>query len=171
MVAMRFFFISCFLFLLTSCGFHLRGNYNLPSTLQQVYVSYDQPFDPFVEKLKASLSRAKVSLVEQSAQAKYVLRINKIAQNSVLQATSTTGQINTYTMQYVINFELTDAAGSVLLPAQDVQSNGNYTLSSTQLLTNFNQQPALTSGLQQDAINQLLFRLSGKTAKRALHEG
>src|SRR3989338_4619829 len=107
---MRLFLFSCFLGL-TACGFHLRGIYQMPADLQQVYVSYDRPYDPFVIKLRQALAFSKVVIVEAADQAHYILYIDQISEAPSLQATSTTGQVNTYAMQYIVRIHLTDKQG------------------------------------------------------------
>jgi LPS-assembly lipoprotein len=160
------FLILCLSLLLAGCGYHLRGEYTVPPGFQNVYVDYGQPYDPFVRKIKDALTHANVNVVKEASQAKYILRILSISQNANLQATSTTGQVNTYMMQYAVSFEVGDAEGKILLPPQTAQSSENYTLSSTQLLANFNQQPNLIAFLQQDVAMQILLRLSGDHAKK-----
>ena len=156
------------IFLLSACGFHLRGNYNFSPNLQQVYVNYSQPFDPLVLEIKRTLTSSGITLVKQATQAKYILQINKISQAPVLQSTSTTNQISTYLMQYTVTFSLTDVTGKVLIPQQQVTSSSSYTISSTQLSANFTSQPELLPELRQDVIFQLMSRLSSNNAKKAL---
>jgi len=153
---------------LSACDFHLRGNYDLPAQLQNIYVDYTQPNDALVQGLKRALRRAKVNVVNQVSQADYILQIKSITQNPVLQATSTTGQVNTYAMQYTVKFSLQDKTGKDLLANQQVQSSEYYTIASSQLATNFNQQPNLTPALQQDVINQIMFRLGSKNTENIL---
>jgi LPS-assembly lipoprotein len=146
----------------------LRGNYNFSPNLQQLYIDNNQPFDPLVLEIKHTLKNSGITLVDQANQAHYILQINKINQAPVLQSTSTTNQISTYLMQYTVAFSLTDATGKVLIPQQQVTSSASYTISSTQLSTNFTSQPELLPELRQDVIFQLMNRLSSNNAKKAL---
>jgi len=162
-------FIIIFSLLLSACGFHLRGSYQMPPELQAVYVSYSHPFDPFVTKLQETLRRSGVSISTDAGAANYILQIDSISKTPILQSSSTTGQINTYALQYNVRFQLLNKSGAVLLPSQEAQSTETYTLSSTQLLTNFSSSSLTASDAQENnAINQILFRLSGHNTQKAL---
>jgi LPS-assembly lipoprotein len=79
--------LCLFLFLfLSACGFHLRGAYHFPPQLQNVYVLYSQPFDPLVRKITQSLQASGVQLVQDAAQASYILHITQVNQTSDLYA-------------------------------------------------------------------------------------
>lgn len=153
---------------LSACGFHLRGAYHLPPSLQNVWVQYDkQPFDPMVTKIKRSLKESGVTLASDEAQASYIFRINDVNQTSVLQSTSTTTQVSTYVLNYTLSFSVTDATGKDILPVQAVTSSTTYIINSAEALNNMTEQPQLLFGLQQDVIFQMMNRLSSNNAKRA----
>lgn len=160
----------CFILMcvwLTACGFHLRGAYHVPPRLQNVSVQYKQPFDPMVAKLKRALKTSGVTLAANESQASYIFHINDISQASVLQSTSTTNQVSTYILNYTITFVVTDTTGKVILPTQSVTSSTTYILNSAEALNNYTEQPELMFGLQQDAIFQIMNRLSSRNAKKS----
>jgi LPS-assembly lipoprotein len=157
------FFCAC----LSACGFHLRGSYNLPPQLQNIYVQSSQPFDSFIAKIKRSFKDSGIHLAPNVNQATYIFQLNDISQSSVLQASSTTNQISTYALNYTIRFTVTDGAGKVIIPSQSVTSTTTYTLNSTEAISTFTDQPQLLFGLQQDAIFQIMNRLSSNNAKQA----
>ena len=125
------------------------------------------PFDSFIAKIKRSFKDSGIHLVPEVNQAAYIFQLNDISQSSVLQASSTTNQISTYALNYTIRFTVTDTAGKVIIPSQSVTSSISYTLNSTEAISNFTEQPELLFGLQQDAIFQIMNRLSSNNAKQA----
>jgi LPS-assembly lipoprotein len=157
-------------FLLNACGFHLRGQFSLVPSFQDVYVSYAHPYEPLIRELNETLNHAGVTTVKDATQAKYLLFISQISVNPVLQAASTTGQTSTYSLRYIVVFDVRDASGKIILPSRQVESDASYTLTSGQLLTNYSQQPGLLDQLQQDVVSQIMFRLSGHNATKALEQ-
>jgi LPS-assembly lipoprotein len=168
--AFRYLLCLSLVFLLSACGFHLRGKFPLAPGFQNIYVSYSQPYEPLIRKLSEVLNHAGVTTVKDATHAEYTLFISQINTNPVLQATSTTGQTSTYSLHYIVVFDVRDASGKVIVPNQQVESSTSYTLTSGQLLTNYNQQPGLIDQLQQDVVSQIMFRLSGHNVTKAIEQ-
>lgn len=158
--------LICLSLCLSACGFHLRGAYHFPSRLQNVYVLYNQPFDPLVRKINQSLKASGITLASDATQASYIIHITQINQASVLQSTSATNQISTYVFHYTVHFVVTDSSAKVILPEQVVTSSAGYVLNSTEV-SGFMEQPQLLFGLQQEVVFQMMSRLSSNNAQRA----
>ncbi len=163
--------LSLLCIIVTACGFRLRGEYDFPPQLKNIYVVSDSTDDlPLTLALRQALANAHMTLSSTQTTASYILRINKASTNSSLQSSSTTGQINTYNITYNVSFTLTTQSGQVILPDQGVQSSTQFTMGSNQLLTSFNQDANYTQELQQAVVNQILFRLSSKNMRQMLNE-
>jgi LPS-assembly lipoprotein len=165
---LRLFFILICMVFLTSCGFHLRSEEPLPPNLQPLFVTAKDINDPFVIALKRQLARGKIQVVDQQNAAKYILHLNDIQKISLLVASSTTGQVNNYSLRFTVNFSLTDAKGNLLLDNQTVQGSQAYTLSSNTVVSNTAQEQTLLRSIYQEVIYQITMRLNARQVKAAL---
>ena len=160
------FFLSVSL-LLTACGFHLRGQYQLPAPLFRLYVQTSAPYDPFIQRLNQVLTKMNVVLMKTALDAKVVLVIHDMNSGQSL-VSSSTSQVNTYAMTYTVNYSLESPDGKVLIAPLNVSASQNYTISSSQAISGSTQEQQLRNQLYQDVIYQLFNQLSSKRVKDAL---
>ena len=155
---------------LSACGFHLRGQYQLPASLFRLHLQTSSPYDPFIQRLEQVLTTMKVVLLPTAAEANGVLVIHSMKSGQSLLSSSTTSQVNTYALTYTIVFSLQSPSGKVLLPSQSVSASQSYTVSSNDAIAGSSQEQQLQVQLYQDVIYQLFNQLSSKKVKAALDE-
>ncbi len=153
---------------LSACGFHLRGQYQLPAPLYRLYIETSSPYDPFIQALDQVLHKMKVVVPKTAQEANVVLVVNSLHNSQALVSSSTTSQVNTYAITYTLDFSLQDPQGKVLLAAKQVSASQSYTISSSQAITGSAQAQQIQSQLYQDVIYQLFNLLSSKQTKAAL---
>ncbi len=158
----------CLALCLSACGFHLRGQYQLPAPLYRLYIQTASPYDPFVQALEQVLHKMKVVVPKTAQEANVVLVVNAMSSSQALVSSSTTSQVNTYAITYTLDFSLQDPQGKILLAAQRVSASQSYTISSSQAITGSAQAQQIQSQLYQDVIYQLFNLLSSKQVKAAL---
>ena len=166
----RLFFLLVTTLCLSACGFHLRGQYQLPSPLFRLFIQTSDPYDPFIQRLEQVLTKMNVVLVPTAKDAKVVLVVLSLTSGQNLVSSSTTSQVNTYALSYTLGFSLASPTGKVLIGPESVSASQNYTISSSQAISGSSQEQQLNGQLYQDVIYQLFNQLSSKKVKDALSQ-
>ncbi|HEV2523874.1 MAG TPA: LPS assembly lipoprotein LptE, partial [Gammaproteobacteria bacterium] len=63
---LKLFHFMIVLSLLTGCGFHLRGVFSIPPSLQTLQILPNQPYDAFQHVLKQFLKSNNIKIIEQN---------------------------------------------------------------------------------------------------------
>ncbi|OIZ95626.1 hypothetical protein A1D18_01705 [Candidatus Rickettsiella isopodorum] len=153
------FLFSLFLsFMLTACGFQLRGHeFSLP--FRTLSLESNQPYSHFTKELQKALAAAGVNILLATPTSP---RLQILAQNFTRTATSlgNAGQTTTYLLVYSILFQIIDCKGHVLLAPQQIRATRTFSITSNQLAGDLNTENDLLENMQQDVIQQLLIRLA-----------
>ena len=160
-------FILFFSFILTACGFQLRGHCEFSLPFHTLSLESNQPYSNFTKELQNALATAGVhTLLATPASS----RLQILTQNFTRTATSlgNAGQTTTYLLVYSILFQLIDCKGRVLLAPQQIQATRTFSITSNQLAGDLNTETDLQENMQQDVIQQLLIRLNSAELRQQL---
>lgn len=161
--------LMCLMLALMACGFHLRGQYQLPAPMSRLYLQTTDPYAPFVQRLRQALLRMDVTLTPNAKDANVVLAIDAMNHGQSLVSSSTTSQVNTYALSFTVRYTLQSPTGKILLGPQSISASQNATISSDQAISSASQQQQLDVQLYEEVIAQLFNQLSSKKALQALH--
>lgn len=147
------------LLLLVGCGFHLRGNTQLSPLLARTYMQGIVPYSELGIGLKRSLEAngATVTLDPKEATALLSVIYNQL-QRQVLSVGST-GKVQEYALKYVLQFQVTNPQGQVLLPPQRVELMREYQFDERSVLSSGEQEALLRKTMQKEMVQQILWRL------------
>jgi LPS-assembly lipoprotein len=156
------------IFFIAGCGFHLRGNVNLPSSLQQLYIDSANPYGPVTLQLKQILGHSGVSIEDQSGPqiTTLVLRNERFNQTTFSQSASS--KTNQYTLYFSVDYELHNNKGETLYGPKTINTQGNYTVNEDAVLTTSTQEDTLRTELQRQAVYQLIEQLNSKAVANAV---
>jgi LPS-assembly lipoprotein len=147
----------------TACGFHLRGEQQLPfSTL------YVPSGSPLSLELKRNLSAqaSGTRLVTDPKEAEAVLGFTSETRDKVILSFDTAGRVREYQLLYAVEFRLTDAKGQVYIPTSKIRLTRDISFSDAQVLAKESEEGQLYRDMQSDMVQQLLRRIAAaKTAK------
>jgi LPS-assembly lipoprotein len=147
------------LVLLSACGFHLRGDVELPPLLQDTYIESDDPFTGIARPLRAQLERSGATVLETRDQASAVLRIiGERSENRVLSVGSS-GKATEYELFNQVVFSLSDAAGKVLVGPQTVRMTRDLTFDETELLGKLSEAEGIHRQMLDSLARQILTRI------------
>lgn len=90
---------------LSSCGFRLKGDYDLPTSLQTVSISASKKFSPLVKELKNQLSHNRVSIVKASPNVSAIHILPERFQRKTL-SLFPNGQVAEYELIYQVSVRL-----------------------------------------------------------------
>jgi LPS-assembly lipoprotein len=153
------------LFLLMGCGFHLRGTFSIPPSLQILRVCPNIPIDPLQRPLRQILKGNGVQIIDEhhpDYASVPTLTILSQALTERAVAYGTDGQVNRSAIQLAISYQITDAKGKVILPCNGVRVERMLTVNPNAVLGTDNERTRVNSELYQDGAMQLVRQLSMK---------
>lgn len=141
---------------ISSCGFQLRDNYQLPPSLQQFYL--DAPaFSEFAEILTDRFELAGAQVLDSANQQPppLVIQILDDGLDRRALSLSSSGQVAEYELIYSVSYVLHQADGKVLEPRtveiyRDYQDDPNFALAKTR------EREVLVREMREDAARALL---------------
>ncbi|MGR6035154.1 MAG: LPS-assembly lipoprotein LptE [Candidatus Nitrosoglobus sp.] len=148
------------LLLLMGCGFHLRGNVQLSPLLTRTYVQGIPPYSELGVQIKRSLEANGVTVTSEPKNASATLSItyNQI-QRQVLSVGGSTAKVQEYALKYVLQFQVTNPKGKILLPSQRIELMREYRFDALSVLSAGDQENLLREAMQKDIVQQILWRL------------
>lgn len=159
MKVLRLLLISALL-LLSGCGFHLRGNIDLPADLKTMHVQGASKYSDFGVELRRNLRSNGVEVVDSASAAKVVLKIsNSVYNRRLLTASGATGKVAEYELLYTLIVSLHDRKGTQLLAPQRLRQLRDYTFDRDSVLGKSNEEASLRKDMERDMARQVLNRL------------
>ena len=144
--------------LLTACGFHLRGQANMP--FKTLYLNAENPGTLFVADLRRSLEANRVQLVNSAEQADVVLHIvSEIADKQIL-SLGGGGRVNEFRLIYRVSLRAYDLKQQDWIPAAEMELRRDYRYDDTQVLAKEAEEALLVNSMRGDMVQQILRRLS-----------
>jgi len=148
---------------LTSCGFHLRGAYDLPPFMHYLTITPYDPYSPFQRVLRITLKQAGIEILStcdnQNVTPSSLNLIDFKTTERVIAYGADT-QINRAIIQLSFCYTVTDSKGNILIPSTRVQVNRELTVNPNAVLGTEYERNRLYEELFQDASAQLLRQLS-----------
>src|SRR6266849_5469967 len=147
--------------LLAACGFHLRGQAQLP--FETLYIPGN---NPLVVELKRNLAAAsKTRIVGRPGDAQAVLGFTQELRDKLILSYSAAGRVSEYQLRYRVGFRVTDPKGAqVYLPTSDIS------YSDAQVLAKETEEALLYRDMQSDMVQQIMRRLVAAKPAQALIE-
>ncbi|MDQ2077696.1 LPS assembly lipoprotein LptE [Marinimicrobium sp. ABcell2] len=106
--------------LTTACGWHLRGTVTLPSTIERLYLSADDPYSPMVAELQQRLIASGVELAPAQVGAPYTLAITEQLQDSRVAGVGVDSLASSYEVTLEVRYDILGLLGEPI--AEDLSS-------------------------------------------------
>lgn len=161
-------FAAALMLALAGCGFHLRGQFTIPTELLPIHVSADGG-SRVAEELRRMLIRNGVQLADDPAAAKSEITIlDENRQRRVLTVSADTGQVDEYELRYTTDWILRETGEDQrpLLGRETVESLRDYTYDPTAVLAKQSEQETLVENMQQDVALRILSRIQAWNASQ-----
>ncbi len=136
--------------LLVGCGFHPRGELQLPPNLGPVKVQSADPYSALADSLARALQRGGAVAATAPDTKTATLRIAGEAFTSGPLSVDDRSHVREYVLSYVVSFEFTAADGSVLTPLQTIKLRRDYTYDDAHALGSAEEQGTLRDEMQRD---------------------
>ncbi len=143
--------------LLSSCGFKLRGNFEMPASMSQVVVNGGER--ELVDQLKELLVKSGSTVLDKGAEAASINITKDEFEREVLTSGSD-GIASSYTFRYLVDFNVTDAEGKVLQKSVSLNQIRNLTYEAGNELEVENEAEFLKEEMERELSLQIMRRLS-----------
>ena len=142
-------------FMLTACGFQLRGHAALPFTAAYVDA-------PSTSNLATALRRSLASqqkLAQDANTAPVLIKLEQETYNKAILALSSGGKVREYRLEYHVQLSVNDSAGHTLVEPTQIKLSNDFSYTDEQLLAKESEEASLFRNMEQDALRQILRRL------------
>ncbi len=149
--------------LLAGCGFHLRGQAQLPFESLHIPGS-----TPLVIELRRNLTAASTTrLVNSPTEAQAVLGLTQETRDKIILTFNAAGRVQEYQLRYRVGFRVADPkSGRVFLPSNEILLTRDVTYSDAQVLAKETEEALLYRDMQRDMVQQILRRMvAARTAQ------
>ena len=148
-----------FAVLVAGCGFHLRKEAELPSSMKKVHIQIGDASSALAKDLAKALPRSGTEVVADVAPDVAIMNISANAFTTDVLSVSGNARASEYSLRYHVEFEVTDAAGTAVLPKQTIELARDFTFDATQALGLSAETDLLTKELERDMVQTILRRL------------
>ena len=140
---------------LTACGFHLRGSYNIPSTIKHLELKLNTNSALYLP-LRDSLQQAGIQLDNSD----YSLEILEDSLNKQTTNTDSRAKAAEYTLYYTVVYHLKNNESKATYPERRLLLRRSYQYDTTAIVGKTAEEETLVRELYQDAAQQILRQLS-----------
>ncbi|HEV2679926.1 MAG TPA: LPS assembly lipoprotein LptE [Rhodanobacter sp.] len=145
-------------FALGACGFHLRENATLPPSMQRIHLTVSGGGE-FQRHLARALETSGVTVEDNSGASVAELRVPVAAFSTDTLSAGGYVRITEYAVHYQVQFEVSDANGTLLVPQQRIDMQREYSYDATNTVGNASQVQEIERSLNDDMVQAILFRL------------
>lgn len=158
MIMKRFAVLFIVALSLAACGFQLRSVASLP--FESLYVDGGGNPALAAEIVRALRSGTQTRLADTPADAQAVLQVQGAGREKRILSLSGAGRVREYQLIYRVGFRLFDKDNRDLIPNQPIELRRDFAYDDTQVLAKEQEEALLYRDMQNDAIMQLMRRLS-----------
>lgn len=149
----------------SGCGFHLRS-YDVGSNIASAHVAAD-PRNPLETPLKLALRQAGVAEADNPADAAVVVTLLDSRRQRRNVTVSSQARVAEYETVLAVRYQVTDAQGNELVPAQWVERERVFRVNPENIVGNSEEQALLEREMQNDLVQQILRTLNAVAERRA----
>jgi LPS-assembly lipoprotein len=162
--------------LLASCGYHLRGAYQLPPQMATTVIRSDNMNGELVRSLRRGLETGGTNVVSEVnpadshsvKQSKVtVLRLFKENQSKRVLSVDVNGRVREFELYYKISIELTGADG-FFMPEQTLELSRDFLFDPEDVLGKSDEEADLLRDMQRDMVRLIMLRLQAVAQKKNL---
>ncbi len=147
-----------FVLLVSGCGFHLRGQVDVP--FENVYVQ-SAATSQFGTELRRVFERSNsVELTDTAKDAEVVVQIIDEQQVQEILSISPAGSVNEYQLLYRVSYRVMNNQMEEIAPSDEIRVRRDLTFDDTQTLGKESEVQLLFRDMRDDAVQQLMRRLS-----------
>jgi len=140
--------------LLSACGYHLRGEMDLPSEMKSIYL--EGASAPLQEQFRRALASSQVQLVTSRAAAGTIITVSNEENLKRALSLSSSGYANQFGLEYRLNYEVTDKNNKPLVTSQPVDIKREYFNNQQLILGKDNEETVIRNEMYQQAVRTII---------------
>jgi len=159
----HYFILVCIL-LLVSCGFQMRGAYQLPAAMSVTYIdaSAITESSALSRVLKRRLKAGDVKIADSAEDSVAVLTLSKELKTKRIISVDSRGRAREYTLTYSISFNVKALTEKFAIEEQTVQIERDFIFDTEDVLGNSREESKLYEEMQLDIIRLIMMRLQSR---------
>lgn len=153
--------------LLSACGFHMRQEVKLTTSMQRVNVQIADPFSPLKRDLESALRRSGATIEAASGPGIAEVTISAVSLAPVVRSVGANAFVNEFSMVYHVEMAITDGTGKTLLAHQVIEHSRDYTFDQTQAIGTDPEQDEIKREMERDMVQSIMLRIDAAVRKAA----
>jgi LPS-assembly lipoprotein len=149
-------FLLLTLVFVTACGYHLRGNIDLPEGMKNIYLEGGS--GQLREGLKKTLRFSDGNLVDRAEDAGIIVKVTQEKMRRRVVSLNSTGRANEYELYYKLDFILLDVEGKKLSEIQPVEITREYFIDQDEILGKSNEDQTIRDEMYRQAVQTIVDR-------------
>jgi LPS-assembly lipoprotein len=142
--------------LLSACGYHLRGAFQLPENMKNVYVEGGS--GALLDQFKQVLKTSSANLSSSRTGAGIVIKVANEEFNRRVVSLSSRGKSNEFELEYRMDYEFANAKDALLMERQTVDIRREYYNDQTAVIAKENEENVIRNEMYQQAVQAILNR-------------
>jgi LPS-assembly lipoprotein len=142
--------------IIAGCGFQLRGQAALPFSAAHVTASDTSNVATALRRTLSS--QQKLAATREAAPVR--IKLERETYSKDILALSSGGKVREYRLEYRVQLSVFDAAGKTLVEPTEINLSNDFSYSDEQVLAKAAEEASLNRVMEQDALRQILRRLS-----------
>jgi LPS-assembly lipoprotein len=149
---------------LNSCGYHLRGAYQLPPQMAITVLKSDKMNGELVRGLKRALETSGIFVVDETGykQTTAVLRIVDETHKKRVLSVDINGRVREYALHYAVTITLSGPNG-LFVPGQTLELSRDFIFDPVDVLGKSDEEADLLLDMQHDMVRLIMLRLQAAT--------
>lgn len=166
---MKYIIVFIFLFFITSCGFHLRGEMDFPPFFNNIYIETKDPYSHFSKQVILFFKLSNITILTHSNNATYILRIRNETTSDRMIGYDPRSHFRQYSLLLTVTFELLDAKENLLLGPETLTQSKIITINDSRMLGGSNEAKMMYDQMRQEIIYLMMSRLASNDVKNILN--
>ncbi|MBJ7539940.1 LPS-assembly lipoprotein LptE [Marinomonas transparens] len=157
----RLLFLAFVTMSMVACGFHLRGQINIPTALKTLILNSQSGSDSFDRALRIALTRAGVTLVNKADATEGILelKVNAISSSDTTLARNSSNDVTQIQRRLSSNYFVRQADGKALYGPRNISTSKTLANQNAEESTKAAYNKEQTEAMGEDLANQLIYDL------------
>jgi LPS-assembly lipoprotein len=148
------------LLVLTACGFHLRGDSDLPEAMAVTYIQVKNPFDTLNDDFREALEGRGARVTENRDEATAILRILGNRDEKDVLTVDIGGKVQEILIRQTIRFDVVTPDNQSLVEKQTVTLSRDFVFNKDDILAKEREADLISTELQRDIVNIAMLRVA-----------
>ncbi len=145
---------------LTACGFHLRGDSDLPEAMAVTYIQVKKPFDTLNDDFRDALEGRGARVTETRDEATAILRILGNRDEKDVLTVDIGGKVQEILIRQTIRFDVVTPDNQPLVEKQTVTLSRDFVFNKDDILAKEREADLISTELQRDIVNMAMLRIA-----------